>query len=85
MIDIASESAIDMASESAIDIASERVIDMPRNTHKVKALTAINHPSILRLRAANVDARWMITEYHANGTLANHREVLTSHMVLYVA
>jgi len=38
----------------------------------LKALTALKHAAILRLRHANVTERMIVTEFHSNGTLNKH-------------
>ena len=51
---------------------AERVIQ--RFRCEVDVLGKLQQPGILRLLDANVDERWMVTEYHPGGTLAEHPE-----------
>lgn len=55
---------------------------MGRLESEVRALSEISHPSILKLRDADVRSRWMITEYHPNGSLAakNNRDRFTGNV-----
>lgn len=45
-----------------------------RLQNEVKALREISHPNILKLLAAQAEECWIVTEYHVNGTLAQHRD-----------
>jgi serine/threonine protein kinase len=40
-----------------------------RLENEIKAMEEVQHPGLLRLLAKNVDAGWIVTEYHSGGTL----------------
>jgi serine/threonine protein kinase len=44
-----------------------------RFEREVEALKSIQHPGILKLIAANVDEKWLVTEYHPGGSLGTDR------------
>jgi serine/threonine protein kinase len=49
---------------------AERAIGRLRS--EVAALQKVKHPAVLRLLAANVDQRFIVTEFHPGGALANN-------------
>jgi serine/threonine protein kinase len=44
-----------------------------RFEREVEALQSIHHPGILKLKDANIGERWLVSEYHSGGTLADHQ------------
>jgi len=55
--------------EISADDKAEAALAIGRLKSEVHALQHISHPSVLKLLHQNVDARFIITEFHQNGTL----------------
>jgi len=69
--------ATELGTLKEFDIPSDGSPEAKAAVHRfereVEALRSIQHPGILRLIEANVTDRWLVTEYHPGGTLANAR------------
>jgi serine/threonine protein kinase len=54
--------------ENGYDKALERM------RQEVAILQHLDHPNILRILDHSIEERWFVGEYHANGTLWDHKE-----------
>jgi serine/threonine protein kinase len=52
--------------------AAEKALGRMRQ--EVDALTAVKHPSLIRVYDSNITERWFVTEYFQRGTLTNYLE-----------
>ncbi len=56
-----------------------------RLVQEIKILGAVQHPALIRLLDADMDAPWLVTEYHPRGSLRDNRHLFSGQPLLALA
>jgi serine/threonine protein kinase len=75
----ADDIATELGALKEFDIPSDGSTEAQAAVHRfereVEALRSIQHPGILKLLDSNINERWLVTEYHPDGTLDDARSL----------